>query len=301
MSIDISGRNGYRLVDQYKVSASYKVPSGKVYSISFNIKIFRDLDNRLIYTVRERYEENVLKDAKNILEELIEMVSYSPELFEDPVEHIMSFYDKIYIEGVKDNLFFKSIRTVVEYLIIKDIVGYSILTPLLADEYIEDIALSAPETSIKIWHRKYSDYGWLNTDIILNEENVNRIISRLAFRSGRGISILEPILEGVLPEKYRVSATWMDEVSPMGSSFTIRKFRSNPLKLEDLIDSGSITKEVAALLWYMAESKKFIFIIGPSGCGKTTLLNALLLKIPKNRRVITLEEVPEINLIGGSP
>ena len=294
MSISIK-RDGLNLVEQYRVTASYMVPSGDFYSIPFLIKILSD-GSELEYHVFEKYEGKLLRDAENILSTLTGMIKYDEKLFEDPVKYIVSLYEETFIEGVRDNLYFKSLRSVVEYLIIRDIVGYSYLTPLLADEYIEDISLSSPGNPIRIWHRKYSDLGWIKTNIVLNEDMVNKIISRLAFRTGKGISVLEPILEGVLPEKYRVSATWMNEVSPMGSSFTIRKFRKNPLSLEDLVKSGVLTGGAAALLWYLAEKKKFIVIIGPSGSGKTTLLNALLLKIPVNMRVVTLEEVPEINL-----
>ncbi len=294
MSISIR-RDGLDVVDQYRVSASYRVPGGKVYSIPFLIKVFKN-GSELEYHVYEKYEDKLLRDAGNILSTLTNMVRYDERLFEDPVKYILSLYEDTFIEGVKDNLYFKSLKSVVEYIVIRDIVGYSFLTPLLADEYIEDISLSSPGNPIRVWHRRYSDSGWMKTNIVLDEDTVNKIISRLAFRSGKGISILEPILEGVLPERYRVSATWMNEVSPMGSSFTIRKFRRSPLTLEDLIYGDVLSCEAAALLWYLAEKKKFIVIIGPSGSGKTTLLNAILLKIPINMRIVTLEEVPEINL-----
>lgn len=294
MSISIR-KDGLELVDQYRVAAAYTVPSGAEYSIPFLIKIM-DNGSELEYHVIEKYEGKLLADAEKILSTLVELIRYDEQLFEDPVKYLISFYEEMFIEGVKDNLYFKSLKSVVEYLVIRDIVGYSWLTPLMADEYIEDISLSSPRNPIRIWHRKYSDYGWIRTNIELDSDMANKIISRLAFRVGKGISILEPVLEGILPEKYRVSATWMDEVSPLGSSFTIRKFRRNPLTLEDLVKGGTMTEDVAALIWYLAKQKKFIVIIGPSGSGKTTLLNALLLKLPLNMRIVTLEEVPELNL-----
>jgi len=294
MYIDTS-RDGLTLIEQYRVSASYVVPSGDTYSIPFLIKIYKS-GSDFEYHIFEKYEDKLIQDGMNLLSSLTELITYDDNLFRDPVKYITSLYDEVFIKGIKDNLYFKSLKSVVEYLIIRDIVGYSFLTPLMADEYIEDITLSSPGNPIRIWHRKYSDFGWLKTNIILDEDTTNKIISRLAFRAGKGISILEPILEGVLPENYRVSATWMNEVSPKGSSFTIRKFRRNPLSLEDLVMSGVLSSDAAALLWYLTEKKKFIIIIGPSGSGKTTLLNALLLKIPLNMRIVTLEEVPEINL-----
>ncbi len=284
------------IMDRYDVIARYVVPSGKHYSIPFTIEIIDD-NGEYIYRVKEKYEEKLLNDAKKILDDIIDIIQFDDELIEDPVTYMMNVYDKIFIEGTKDNLYFRSLRSVVEYIIIKDIVGYSFLTPLLADEYIEDITLSSPNSYIQVLHRKYSGYGWIKTDIYLDEDGVEKIISRLAFRSGKSISILQPLLEGVLPEKFRVSATYRNELSPLGSSFTIRKFKQSPLTLRDLTLSGFMEPYLAALIRYMVERKRFIMIVGPSGSGKTTLLNAILLDIPKTRRIVTLEEIPEINLM----
>ena len=284
------------LLERYEVVARYRVPSGKIYSIPFKIEIAEE-KGEYVYKVREKYEERLLNDARRILDSLTDIISYDDELIKDPVSYIMDKYDRIFIEKAKDNLYFKSIRNVVEHVIIRDIVGYSVLTPLFADENIEDITLSSPNSYIEVLHREYSGYGWMKTNIYLDEDAADRLISRLAFRSGKSISILQPILEGVLPEKYRVSATYKDEVSPLGSSFTIRKFRQSPLTIKDLIRSGYLKPYLAAFIRYMMEKKRFIMIVGPSGSGKTTLLNAILLDIPTSRRIVTLEEIPEINLM----
>ncbi len=282
---------------KYKVVASYRVPSGRRYEAVFQVEIHGE-DDVGHYLVREIYDERLLRDAEEILRELEHLVKYDEEFFMDPHNYLMNLYREHFIEKVEDNVYLLSLKSVVEHLIVRDVLGYGVITPLLADEDVEDIVLSAPNTPVQIWHRKYPQFGWMRTNIVLDDEHAKNMISRLAFRAGKSISILQSVMEGILPEGYRVSATWMDEVSPRGSSFTIRKFRSRPLKVKDLVDNGSLPSYVAALLTSYTLRKRFIMIIGPSGSGKTTLLNALLLEIPDNMRVVTIEETPEINLGG---
>ncbi len=284
------------ILDRYKVVASYRVPSGREYRTYFMVEIHREGDKGY-YLVTEPYEDRLIAEAMDILAELEDMIGYDESFFEDPMDYLMGLYNDRYVEEGEDGVYALSLRGVVEHVIIKEVLGYSYLTPLLADEDVEDVVLSAPNTPIQVWHRRYPELGWIETSITPGEEEVNRMVRRLAFRAGKTISILQPVMEGILPERYRVTATWMGEVSPRGSSFTIRKFRWSPLRLSDLVASGFIPGYLASFLLQMMLDKAFIMIIGPSGSGKTTLLNALLLEIPSNRRIVTVEETPEINLM----
>ena len=190
----------------------------------------------------------------------------------------------------------KSIREALKYYLIRNILGYGDVTYPLADEYVEDISCDRPSSTIKIWHKRYNDKGWLESNIFLTSNELDTYISKLAYRSGKNINVLQPVLEGTLPEGYRVTATWRKEISPRGSSFTIRKFRSKPYTLPELVYMGVMNASIAAYLWRLVELKKFIIIIGPSGAGKTTLLNALAHLIHPNLKIISIEEVQEIHL-----
>jgi len=99
----------------------------------------------------------------------------------------------------------------------------------------------------------------------------------------------------MLPEKHRLAATFMHEVSSFGSSFCIRKFRAEPFTIVDLIKLGTIDSELAAYFWLLLENKMNITIIGGTGAGKTSMLNALCSLMFPNDKVVTVEEVNELN------
>jgi len=290
------------IIDGYRVSSIFKLPNGKEYNISFNITI-RRVSDEYRYIVDEVYDAKLINKARELIDNIIYTMTYNDQFFEDPVKYILDSLDKQYTRG-RDKVFYQNIRKVIEYVIIRDVIGYREITPLLSDPDIEDLSLSAPNTYVLVWHKRYNNQGWMKTNIFLNDSEVEKIINKLAFRSGKSINMLSPVLEGVLPENYRVVATWLNEVSPRGSSFTIRKYKSRPYTLTELVSSGVLPSYVAAYLWVLVDRKKFIMIIGPSGVGKTTLLNSLLLLIPTSKRIITIEEIPEVylrNHIGWKP
>jgi len=184
----------------------------------------------------------------------------------------------------------------ISYYIARDLVGYSIIDPLIRDNRLEDIVCDGLNIPIHVFHR---DYEWLKTNIVISNENeLEVLVRRLAFKAGQEISIARPIVEGLLkPEGFRVHLV-LDVVSRRGATFTIRKFRSEPFTLPDLINLKTINPLVAAYLWMMVENLQSMVIIGPTASGKTTLLNAVALMLPPEVKVVTIEETPEINLIG---
>jgi flagellar protein FlaI len=99
----------------------------------------------------------------------------------------------------------------------------------------------------------------------------------------------------MLPEKHRLAATFMKEVSTKGSTFCIRKFRSEPLSILDLIQIGTLDARIAAYFWLILEHKKSFMIVGGTGAGKTSMLNALLSLMSQNDKIVTVEEVPELS------
>jgi len=282
------------LIERYKVISRLKVPSGKAYELNFTVEI-KEREGSIYYFVYEPYDKEILIDVRNFLEQFIQNIKYSDGFFLDPVEYILDKIGKISRNKSKRGGSNYGIDAI-KYVIIKDIIGYRSITPLLSDENLEDISLSAPNSYVQVWHRKYNQYGWALTNIYIDSSEALKIINRLAFRSGKSLNLFNPLLEGVLPENYRVVATWLNEVSPRGSSFTIRKFKSRPYTIVELVKEGLMPLYLAAYLWILVDSKKFIMIIGPSGAGKTTLLNSLLLLIPPSRRIISIEETPEIYL-----
>ena len=83
------------------------------------------------------------------------------------------------------------------------------------------------------------------------------------------------------------------------ASFTIRKFKDDPLTIVDLIMNETIDESIAAYLWMLMESKMSVMVVGPTGAGKTTALNAIACLVRPDYKMISVEEVQEINLAAG--
>jgi flagellar protein FlaI len=179
------------------------------------------------------------------------------------------------------------------YYIVRDIVGYGALDPLLRDPNIEDISCNGLNKTIFVWHRKYES---IPTNIAFSEERVyNDFIIKLAHKGSKHISSAHPVLDATLPEKHRMAATFQKEVSTLGSSFCIRKFREDPLSIVDLTRFGTLPPKLAAYFWMLLENRMNFMTLGGTGAGKTSMLNALLSMISPNDKIITVEEVAELN------
>ena len=147
------------------------------------------------------------------------------------------------------------------YYICRDTLHYGKIDPLMRDHWIEDIGCDGVGIPIYVWHRKYEN---LRTNVVFtNEDELDDFVVRLAYRTGRYISIAEPMLDAVLPDGSRVQLTYKREVTMKGSTFSIRRFRSDPLTITDLIAFNTLSPRMAAYLWFAIEHKKSIMIAGP--------------------------------------
>ncbi len=179
------------------------------------------------------------------------------------------------------------------YYLKRDFLGYGKIDLLIRDENIEDISCNGVRTPIYVWHRQYES---IPTNIMYEtEDELDKTVIRLAYRSGRQISISHPIMQGTLPEGFRVQLT-LEEISKRGDTFTIRKFRENPFTIVDLIKYGTVSAEIAAYLWILVENGRSVMICGATASGKTTLLNSLSMFIRPEMKVVTIEEVRELRL-----
>ena len=114
--------------------------------------------------------------------------------------------------------------------------------------------------------------------------------------SGKHVSTAFPIVDATLPGGHRLSATFRKEVSPQGSTLTIRKFRKDPFTIIDLINFGVMDYNIAAYAWLLIENRFTAVVVGATASGKTTFLNALLSMVNPNSKIVTIEEVQEINI-----
>jgi flagellar protein FlaI len=169
--------------------------------------------------------------------------------------------------------------------------GLSILDYFLADEDIEEIAIlgTAP---IRVYH---SRLGWLDSDAAFRDEQaLIDVCNRAARLSGRRLTTAAPVLSATLADGSRLHATARPAAECM--TVTIRKFRARPFSPGELVASGTMTAEQAALLWLAIDAGMNILIAGTTGSGKTSTLNSLLLFVPLHERIVSVEETPEVRL-----
>jgi flagellar protein FlaI len=180
------------------------------------------------------------------------------------------------------------------YYVIRDFIGYGKIDSLMKDHLIEDISADGVNIPIYVWHRLYES---LPTNIIFKDETeLNSFIIRLAYLAGKNISIAAPILDASLPDGSRIQLTYGNEVTRRGSTFTIRRFRVDPLTISDLIAFNTISSEMAAYLWYIIENRASVLVAGGVAAGKTTMLNCLSMFIKPEMKVVSVEDTQELNL-----
>ena len=128
-----------------------------------------------------------------------------------------------------------------------------------------------------------------------SEEHLRRAIERIVGRVGRRIDESSPMVDARLQDGSRVNAV-VPPLAVRGSSLTIRKFSDKPFTVENLIEFGSMTPQIAALLRAAVEARLNILVSGGTGTGKTTLLNVLSSFIPDGERIVTIEDAMELKL-----
>ena len=167
-----------------------------------------------------------------------------------------------------------------------------VLQELLEDPAITEIMVNGAE---HIFYEKAgrlykAEYGFSS------KEKLNDVIQQMAGYSNRMVNEASPIVDTRLADGSRVNIV-LEPVAIDGSAVTIRKFPENPISMEDLIRMGSISQEAADLLKILVRCGYNIFISGGTGSGKTTFLNALSQYIPREERIITVEDSAELQLL----
>ena len=251
---------------------------------------------RIMYELIEptllKEEEKQLKEIKDILVEEIDVNlkeigtrEKAEEYLKKKIHEIIKDYRLKIEEEAIDKLM---------YFIIRDFLGYGKIDPLMKDPLIEDISADGVQIPIYVWHR---DYESLPTNIIFKDsEELNSFIVRLAYMARKNISLATPILDASLPDGSRIQLTYGKEVTRRGSTFTIRRFRADPLTITDLISLGTLSPEMAAYFWYAIENRASILVAGGVASGKTTILNCFSMFIKPGLKLVSVEDTAELNL-----
>jgi flagellar protein FlaI len=185
-------------------------------------------------------------------------------------------------------------RDKIFYYLERDLLGYGPIHAIMADWRIEDISCDGVMAPMYVWHRRYES---IPTNVkFVDKEMLDDFIVKLAHKSGKHVSSAFPIVDAMIFGKHRLAASFREEVSPKGSTFTIRKFREEPYSVVDLMNLGTINDEIGAYFWLMMENRASMLVIGGTAAGKTTLLNAIAGLIKPGYKVVTVEETAEINI-----
>jgi len=182
---------------------------------------------------------------------------------------------------------------ILNYYIKRDLSGYGPLEVLMKDPALEDISCNGHDLPAFVFHRTY---GSLPTSIIFTEGELNQYVLKLAQKANKQMSLSNPMVDATLPDGARIQITYSEVVSTKGSSFTIRKFRADPMTPLDLIRFGTYDAQTLAFLWLAIEHRKSLLVVGGTASGKTSMMNAVSLFIPQNAKVVSLEDTREIQL-----
>lgn len=244
-------------------------------------------------------EEKVL--LNEIRENLVDLAISSGENFQVNEDKLLNDIKVFLFNRFSEDVQNKNITN--EYLdtlsmkLLKDIIGYGKIDSLIQDDELEEIMIIGVDKPIYVYHRKY---GMMKTNIqFSDEQELLDLIDTMAREINRRIDQESPILDGRLNDGSRINAT-IPPVSADGPSLTIRKFKKDPLTIIDLINSKTMSIELAAFFWLcfdgLGVKSANAIISGGTSSGKTTTLNALSAFIPPKERIITIEDTLELQI-----
>lgn len=180
------------------------------------------------------------------------------------------------------------------YYVLRDFTGEGPIDVFMNDPLIEDISCDGPHQPMFVYHRKYE--ALTTTVRFRDHDHLDSFVIRLAQRAGKHISIAEPILDATMRDGSRLQATLAKEVSTFGSTFTIRKFKEIPFTPIDLVRFGTMSPQMLAYLWLIIQYHMSAMFAGGTASGKTTSVNAIMLFIPPQNKVVSIEDTREIKI-----
>jgi len=245
----------------------------------------------------EVIEPKLTEEEEDVLEVLKEIMVDSLEFLEDATMDEKETYlrkgvDSLLNEiGIQLNPISKE-RIV--YYILRDFTRYGEIDVTMIDVQVEDLSCDGMNVPLYVFHRKY---GSIQSNLRFKTSvELDGFVVWLAQRCGKHISVAEPMLDATIPDGSRLQATLGTHVTKRGSSFTIRRFRENPFTPLDMIKFKTMSIDMMAYLWLCIENGKSILVCGGTASGKTTTLNAVLLFIPPQMKIVSIEDTRELNL-----
>lgn len=226
---------------------------------------------------------------KELKERVLAEVDLTRELSDEEIclliEKYVEDYSHIHALTLKE-------RELLEKALFYSMRKFDAIQELLEDPAVTEIMVNGAE------HIFYEKEGRLmeSKSRFSSKEKLNDVIQQMAGNNNRMVNEASPIVDTRLPDGSRVNIV-LEPVSIDGSAISIRKFPEKPILMENLIRMGSVSEEAAGFLGLLVESGYNIFVSGGTGSGKTTFLNALSQYIPREERIITIEDSAELQLV----
>lgn len=256
--------------------------------------LYDNISNEYMY---EAIEPKLSEDETTLLEVLKEALVATVTIVESEDTEVRKEYLRDATSEIMKRLDI-SVHPVVKerimYYIFRDFIGFRVIDVMMIDPNVEDLSCDGVNIPFYIYHRRY---GSIQSNIrFADEHKLDSFVVWMAQRSGKHISVAEPVLDATLPDGSRLNETLGKHVTKRGSSFTIRRFKENPFTPLDLLRFKTMSTEMMVYMWVAIEGGQSTLVCGGTASGKTTTLNAILLFIPPQMKIVSIEDTRELNL-----
>ena len=231
-------------------------------------------------------EQQLVNEIKRYVTENLPLSNMSDEELEEKIEEIVA-------QRIGGRYCSIEQRLSIIQQVYSSIRGFGLLDSIMNDDTITEVMINGPEN---VFIEQSGRLFKLDKQFE-SQRRLEDVIQRIVALAGREVNQANPICDTRLPDGSRVNVV-LPPIALCGPTLTIRKFSKTPMTIEKLISYGSITQEIADMLELLVKAKYNIFIAGGTGSGKTTFLNALSNYIPKDERVITIEDSAELQITG---
>lgn len=231
-------------------------------------------------------EKQIVADIRKYVTDNLQLSKMEDEELEERIEEIAS-------KEIGDTYCPITQKVSIIQQVYSSIRGFGLLDGIISDDSITEVMINGPND---IFIEQNGTLFKLNKKFE-SQRRLEDIIQRIVGLAGREVNQATPICDTRLPDGSRVNVV-LPPIALCGPTITIRKFSKTPMTIDKLISYKSITQEIADKLELLVKSKYNIFISGGTGSGKTTFLNALTNYIPKDERVITIEDSAELQIVG---
>ena len=228
--------------------------------------------------------------CENIRTQVLDRMDFSKELTDSQLQEMIVRQMAQHKKIAKLSL---SERILVEQRVFNSLRKLGVLQELLEDEKVTEIMVNGAEN---IFYEREGVFGKYPYSFS-SEEQLQDVIQQIVGRHNRVVNLSMPIVDTRLEDGSRVNIV-LNPISIDGSAISIRKFSKKPLDMSVLIEKGTISEEIAKFLELLVKARYNLFISGGTSSGKTTFLNALSAFIPKEERIITIEDSAELQLQG---